>query len=125
MTSTFAGLTLFNSGPHRFTVGRLGRYVRGPFQTALELPQSTDEGPAELAIIQTGRLVATSSSALWSLVDAIRAQTETPRTGTLIDNTGRSWPGVTLHRFEPEDRLDRGRVWSLGYRALYLDFAGA
>jgi len=31
---------------------------------------------------------------------------------------------MTLHRFEPDDRIDRGRVWSVGYRALYLDFGG-
>jgi len=79
MASTFAGLSLFNSGPHRFAVGRTGRLVRGPFQTALELPYSTDEGPAELAIVQTGRLVASTSSALWALVDAARAQAELSR----------------------------------------------
>lgn len=122
MASTFAGLTLFNSGPHRFVVGRLGRLVRGPFQTPTEDPFTTDEAAREVAVLQTGRLVAPSTSALWALVDAIGAQAELPRTGTLVDHHGRSWSDMTLLSFDPEDRVDRGREVSLGYRVMYLRF---
>ena len=125
MASTFAGFALFNSGPHRFAPGRLGRLVRGPFQTALELPYSVDEGVLELVIVQTGRLVAASNGALWALVDAVRTRVEAPTTGTLVDHSGRSWAGLTLYRLELEDRVDKGRVWSVGYRVVYLKFGGA
>lgn len=124
MASTFAGFALFNSGPHRFIVGRRGRLTRAPFSTPTEDPFTTDEGVRELAILQTGRLVASSGAALWSLVDAITAHVELPRTGTLVDHHGRSWSNLTLYRFDPADRVDRGRDISLAYRALYLRFGG-
>lgn len=122
MASSFAGFSLFNSGPHRFIVGRLGRLTRGPFETPTEDPFTTDEGPRELAIIQTGRLIAPTTSALWTLVEAIRSHVELPRVGTLTDHHGRQWTNLTLYRFDPDDRIDRGREVSLRYRALYLRF---
>lgn len=124
MGSSIGGQVLFNSGPHRFTVGRMGRLTRGPFSTPLDDPFTTDEGVRELLIIQSGRLVAASESLLWSQVDAIKAQAELPRNGALVDNSGRSWANMTLVRFEPDDRVDRGREFSLGYTALYLRFGG-
>lgn len=122
MGSTFAGLTLFNSGPHRFIVGRLGRLTRGPFLTPLGLPFTTDEGVREVLILQTGRLVATTDAALWVLVDAIQAAAELPTTGTLVDHHGRAWTTMTLIRFQPAEQIDRGRTVSLGYEARYLRF---
>lgn len=124
MASAFAGLSLFNSGPHRFVFGPVGRLVRPPFATALELPYSVDEGPRELAVLQTGRLVASSTSLLWALADAIQAQAELPRTGTLVDHHGRSWSNLTLWRFQPLTPVDRGRTVSLAYTVRYLRFAG-
>ena len=124
MASTFAGFSLFDSGPHRFIVGRLGRLTRGPFSTPTEDPFTTDEAVREVVIVQTGRLVASTNAALWALVDAIKSHAELPRTGTLVDHHGRSWTGMTLHRFDPADRVDRGREYSLGYRVMYLKFGG-
>ena len=122
MASTFAGLSLFNSGPHRFWLGRTGRFVRGPFETPFELAVSTDEGKRELQIVQLGRLVATNNAALWTLVEAVRTEAELPRTGTLIDHTGKQWTNMTLVSFEPGRRIDRGRAFSMTYRAVYLRF---
>lgn len=124
MASTFAGFSLFDSGPHRFIVGRIGRLTRAPFSTPTEDPFTTDEAARELAILQTGRLVASTNAALWALVDAIKSHAELPRTGTLVDHHGRSWTGMTLYRFDPADRIDRGREYSLSYRAVYLKFGG-
>lgn len=122
MGSTFAGLTLFNSGPHRFIVGRLGRLTRGPFATPLDLPFTSDEGVREMLILQTGRLVAVTDAALWALVDAIQVAAELPTTGTLVDHHGRTWTTMTLIRVQPADRIDRGRTVSLSYEARYLRF---
>ncbi len=122
MASSFAGLTLFASGPHRFRMDRVGRLVRGPFATALEIPVSTDEGVLELRIFQQGRLVATTDGALRALVETIRSHAEAGLTGTLIDHHAGAYPGMTLVRFEPGSRVDRGRVVSMRYEAMYLRF---
>lgn len=124
MASTFAGLSLFNSGPHRFALGRVGRLTRAPFTSGLELPYTTNEAKRELTILQTGRLIAASNSALWALIDAITAEAELPRTGTLIDHHGRSFANLTLIAFRPDERIDRGRTFSLAYRCTYIRFGG-
>lgn len=122
MGSTFGGVAHFNSGPHRFVVKRLGRLVQGPFQTALDLPYSTDRGPAEVAVVQTGRLTAATNAALWTLIDSIHAKAESGTTATLIDHHGRQWTNMQMISFKMEDRIDRGRVYSVRYKVDYLRF---
>jgi len=122
MASTFAGLALFNSGPHRFTMQPRGRLVAGPLRPPSYATVSFDLDAHELAILQTGRLVAATESALWTLIDAIVTQAELPRTGTLIDHSGRSWPNLTLIEFAPAGPISRGRSISLPYQARYLRF---
>jgi hypothetical protein len=124
MASTFGGIAYFNSGPHRFIIRRVGRLVRGPFSTSLDLAYSTDAGVAELAIIQVGRLVASSNSALWTLMDAIQARAEGNTAGTLVDHHGRQWTNLRMTGFRPDPRIDRGRVYSVRYRVDYLKFGG-
>ncbi len=119
MASTFAGLSLFESGPHRFAIGRLGRHFLEPDRGVNTAPTTWDRERAEASIFQRGRLIATDDASLMALVDAIRAEAELPRTGTLVDHHGRAWPTMTMLRFEPEDRVDRGRAVSLGYAVLY------
>ena len=119
MASTFAGLSLFESGPHRFAMGRFGRHFLEPDRGVNTAPTTWDREQAEVTVLQTGRLIAPDDAALMTLVDAIRNEAELPRTGTLVDHHGRSWDTMTMLRFEPDDRVDRGRVVSLGYSALY------
>jgi hypothetical protein len=78
-----------------------------------------DRARAELQVVQTGRLIGADEADLWAQVDAIQAEAELPRTGTLVDHHGRSWTGLTLLRFAPTGPVDRGRVASLGYEAVY------
>jgi hypothetical protein len=123
MASTFAGLSLFNSGPHRFSIARVGRLVRAPFLTPLALPVSTDEGLAiELRVLQQGRLIATTNNDLWTLIDAIRAEAEAKRTGTLVDHHGKTFASLSLITFDPARTIDRGRTFSIAYRCTYLRF---
>lgn len=119
MASTFAGLSLFDSGPHRFSVAPLGRHFLGPDRGINTDPTTWDREKAELTIYQAGRLVAADDAALMSLVDAIRTQAELPLTGTLVDHHGRSWAGLTMLQFAMDDRIDRGRAVSVGYTVLY------
>jgi hypothetical protein len=124
MPSSYKSFNLFGSGPHRFAVRTQGLFT--PSNTAINgspTPGSTVLGPLELEVVVTGRLVAASESALWTLVDAITAQLVHPNPattpGTLIDEHGRTFTGMTFITFTPEDRTDRGRVHSLAYEALF------
>ncbi len=121
--SSIAGHTLFNSGPHRFIVRPVGMlYVPplffDPIQTTTNVVTQL-----ELTIIQTGRLIGASESDLWSQVNAIKSAAEVQLNGTLTDNNGVTWTDMTLLRFAPADRVDRGRVISLAYEATYIRLA--
>lgn len=118
--SSIAGQTLFNSGPHRFILRPVGALFVPPFFFD-PIQTSTDVvGDVELTIIQTGRLIGEDEGDLWDQVNAIKAAAESELNGTLIDNNGISWSNMTLLRFAPEDRVDRGRVISLRYEARYM-----
>ena len=119
MASTFAGLSLFESGPHRFAAGRFGRHYLEPDRGINSSPTTWDREQAEVTVFQRGRLIAADDAALFALVDAIRAEAELPRTGTLVDHHGRSWASMTMLRFELDGDVDRGRVVSVGYTVTY------
>ena len=87
MSSTFNGQGIFNSGPHRFAIGPTGEsMVNNYIIGASPSHGTTAQGALELDIIVTGRLVASSESALWTLRTAIAAQlTHPPTTAKLED----------------------------------------
>lgn len=117
--SSFKSLDLFGSGPHRFTLARQGRRVI-PYAAVADptVPGSFTAGDHELRITVTGRLVANTDAALWTLRDAITAQAASTATaGTLTDNTGRSWPDLKLLTFTPQGPTDHARTTSLPYTA--------
>lgn len=126
MSSSFKSLDLFGSGPHRFSMGEQGLYT-----VALRafgdpsVPGSAAFGSLELEVVVRGRLTAASDSALWTLRDAIKAQATHPASaGALVDHHGRSWSGMTLVQYVEDDRVDRGRVVSVGYEARFRKIAG-
>jgi hypothetical protein len=124
VSSTFAGLALFDSGPHRFAPRAVGRVWLPPF--AIDELQATifvGPQPVELAIEQTGRLVAPTDAQLWTQFDAIRTRAEAQLTGALVEQSGRSWPAMTLLRFRATGPVDRARAVSLPYEALYVRLA--
>lgn len=121
--SSFKSLPLFSSGPHRFALEPQGQLVIPKLRLGIQLSGSGWLGLEELTIAITGRLIAASESALWTLRDAITAQLiEPPTPGTLIDNTGRSFTQMSFITFEEADRTDRNRVYSLGYVARFRRF---
>lgn len=123
MASSYKGLNLFGSGPHRFVVRRQGQVLIGPWSKADPSSGSSYYGPIELEVVVSGRLVAASDAALWALRDAVTAQlVDPPAPGTLIDHTGRSYADMSFVRFEAGPVTDRGRVWSVAYVARFLDF---
>ena len=124
--STYKSVNIFGSGPHRFSFGRQGHLVTldyfdfGPAGGG----GSTAQGPYDLDIIVTGRLVSTGDNALWTLRNAVRGQiTEPPVPGILVDNAGRSWDDMTLIRYNEAPERDRGRVYSLKYVCVFRKLA--
>lgn len=123
MSSTFMGIGLFNSGPHRFSLGAQGEYVLVNARINPTQAGSTPIGPLELTVHVQGRLQAGSESALWALRDAVTAQLTDPvQTGTLVDHGGRAWGMMSFVGYVENDRTDRGRVWSIGYAATFVRF---
>lgn len=125
MASSFDGVDLFGSGPHRFGIGLRGvetqpRWrVTGNNAHTGTLPL----GDREFDVLVTGRLVAATESALWALREAVSGKAVfATGAGVLIDNTGRSFANMWFIEYAEADRVDRGRVWSMGYTALFRDF---
>ncbi len=124
MASSFKSKSLFNSGPHRFALGRQGHLVLNELYFGIIDPASAPYGLLELDVIVTGRLVAASEAALWTARDAVTAELEdSPSGGTLVDEHGRTWADMVFMRYEEADRVDRGRVWSIAYVATFRNFA--
>lgn len=123
MPSTFKSLALF-AGPHRFALAKQGHLVVADFALGGYGPNSYPLGLVELEVIVTGRLVAASESALWTLRDAMAAQLLDPPTpGTLVDTHGRTWEGMSFHTYIEGDRTDRGRMRSIAYEARFRRFS--
>ena len=122
MGSSFKGQNLFGSGAHRFVLGRLGRRIVSESTIVFDpgTPGSSEWGDLELRIEVRGRLVATGTSALWSLRDSIIAQADsTVASGTLIDGNNRSWSDVKLITYEESGATRRGRKVSVAYTAVF------
>ena len=121
--SSYKGLDLFGSGPHRFVEQRRG--------LLLEVQYFVGGGPNgtipieeyEPSVMVAGRLVATTESALWALRDAILAQVfMPPQSGDLVEDSGRTWTEMNLVRFAVTGPTDRGRAYSVAYEATFLDY---
>jgi hypothetical protein len=118
--SSYRGLDLFGSGPHRFYFGRQGYLLTLDFFGGGSGGGSTAQGLLDLDIFVRGRLVATGEPSLWILRNAIRAElTVSPPVGTLIDNAGRPWANMSLVQYSERGRRDIGRVYSIRYEALF------
>lgn len=118
--SSFKSKDLFGSGPHRFALGKQGQLNWANTRFDVFDPGTIPLGLLELDIIVKGRLIAVSEFALWTLRDAVTAELINPPTaGTLIDSTGRSWTNRSFVEYTEADRVDRGRVWSVGYTAVF------
>jgi len=121
--SSFRGVDLFGSGPHRTRLGK--RFLR-KLPLSVVLSNSPEEsglvvvGDGDFEIEIAGRLVAASESTLWGLRSAIIGQVrESLGTGTLVDTFGRTWEGVRLSEYVEDGRVDVGRSWSVGYVATF------
>lgn len=124
MPSSWKGVDLFGSGPHRFAVSRRGFLLAPDFTSTEPTPVLFEFGALEWDVLVTGRLVAASEAGLWSVRDAVQASLDAKGLGTLVDAHGRSFASMFFSRWTVEDRTDRGRVWSIGYVAQFHRFTG-
>ena len=122
--SSWKGVDLFGSGPHRFYLGRRGFLVLPDDSSAIPTPNMVDYGSLEWEVVIVGRLVSPTESGLWVLRDAIQASLDAKGLGTLVDLNGRSWTNLFFSRIEWAERTDRGRKMSIGYTAKFHKFNG-
>jgi hypothetical protein len=121
--SSFKSLNLFSSGPHRFSLSAQGEEIVPNYIIGAGDHGTSPVGPLELDITITGRLIANSESALWTLRDAITAQlADPPVPGTLIDNHARSFTDMSFITFKELGPPDRARTHSLPYTATFRRF---
>ena len=125
MPSSWKGVDLFGSGPHRFSMTRRGFLLAPDFTRDVPTPVLFEYGAMEWDVVVTGRLVASSDSALWTLRDAIQTSLDAKGLGTLVDLHGRSWTSMFFRRFTTGEVTDRGREVSIGYVAEFHKFTDA
>lgn len=127
MAITFDGAALFSSGPHRVSFGVRGQETQ-PLWRVLgsdTAPGNTAIGDEEIEITVTGRLVAGTEAALWTLRQAVvSASAFSDGTATLVDHNGRTWLKMRLLEYTEGDRVDRGRDWSITYTARFARLFG-
>lgn len=125
MASSYKGLDLFGSGPHRFSQGLAGLAIEPRWRVT---GVSTDTGTLPLGdlepeVVVTGRLVASTEAGLWTLRRAIAdLAVLSAGAGVLVDLAGHSYADMWLIEYAEADRVDSGRVWSVGYVARFRDF---
>lgn len=126
MASSFKGVNLFGSGPHRFREEPQGQLVVSVMSLGTPTSGSVGLGQLERRVVVKGRLVSTTESGLRSLRDALAAQALSPwSNGTLVDQHGATWSQMWLTKVVWDDRTDRGRARSVGYEAYFQEIAGA
>ncbi len=120
--STYKGLDLFGSGPHRFAEGLRGQVTDSELFRSPPESGSRYLGLGEFTVTVRGRLVAATKAELWDAVDAVAAEVVDPPEPGTLDAGARSWDGLSFVGFAPADRVDRGREFSLAYEATFLRF---
>ncbi len=120
--SSFKGMDLFGSGPHRFVNRRRGRRVVSVASVSGDpsIPGTFESGNWETWVEVHGRLVASTDAALWALRDAILAEAAFGVSeGTLVDEHGHSWTDMTCLTYEETGATKRGREVSVGYVVVF------
>ncbi len=117
--SSFGGSNLFGSGPHSIRPCSWGRSQQRRGFDALDGEVVLDDGLRGRTIEQTGRLRASTASALQTLIEDIE-QLIDGRTHTLLDNHSHVYPNVMLQSFEPRTPIQKGRSYWCDYTARYL-----
>jgi hypothetical protein len=125
MSGTFDGNALFSSGPARWAIRPRGIESQPRWRITGNNTHSgtLPIGQVELEVVVTGRLVAATEAALWTLREAVAdAAVFADGAATLVDGRGRSFPDMWFIEYTEADRVDKGRVWSIGYTAAFRNY---
>ena len=128
MSGTYDGDALFSSGPARGAIRPRGSesQPRGRSTGNNTHSGTLPSGQLELEIVVTGRLVAATEAALWTLREAVAdAAVFANGAATLVDDRGRSFPDMWFIEYAEGDRVEKGRVWSSGYTASFRNYGAA
>ena len=120
MSSTFAGLQLFDSGPHRFMLTHVGRAVAPPRREMNVTNFTENYAVRELEIEQHGRLVADKIETLSGIIESIRMHAELGTRGVLVDTQGMTYQDMTLVGFTMREPIAVGRMLSVRYSVRYI-----
>ena len=123
MAVTFRGKNLFASGPHRVQYPERGQLLQlgSRILGFNELDGRVAIGNVEIELLVTGRLTAATEPALWTLRDAIIAESDFDLSpADLVDAGGRTWTDQRLVRYIEDGPAAQGRVWSVGYQAQFI-----
>ncbi len=121
MGATWKSTAYFDSGPHRFTAGRFGRIVFPPYTGPNDSAIAIDFGTRAPELIQTGRLVAATETALWTLWSTFKTASLSSAGGTLVLHGGESFADMLVARFQATGPVDRGRAFSMPYEVHWIE----
>lgn len=122
--SSFNGVDLFGSGPHRFMLPPAGYQFAPRLSLGLGGPGVSIVGLAQVLVTVSGRLVAPDLAGLEALMQEIRTAADpAANVGQLIDNHGRIYEDMTFLRCQFGERTDRGREVSVTYVATFAVMA--
>ncbi len=116
--SSYAGLDLFASGPHAFTLGAWERALQRRGFAGVSGELVLDLGRRSRVIVQTGMLQGASAAAVQAQIDAIDAACD-GAAHTLVDNHQTSLPRAVLEWFELTTPIQRSRGYHCQYRIEY------
>jgi hypothetical protein len=120
MSTSYKGLNLFGSGPHRVLHGRRGHLVTLDFFSGGSGGGSTAHGLTDWRLVVRGRLVGSSESSLRTVRDAVIAQIQAaPTPGTFLDHHNHAWTGLIFVQYRESGPVEKGRVWSVAYEAVF------
>lgn len=118
--SSYDGQDLFGSGPHACSVAHRPGRVQVVDAPGVGGARLVHLGRGVKTLELAGRLTAADRTELLSRCSAIEAVMD-GRAATLIESDGTPHDHMVLTTFEPADRIDRGRVHSLAYRATFSE----
>ena len=118
--SSYDGLDLFSSGPHRFSLPGVKLRTTEATAPGIDGVRLVNLGRDVKRIEQKGRLVAENAEDLIALRDAISAVCD-GRKATLIDSFGGEHVNMVIVSFVTAERIDIGGHFSLGYEINYVE----
>ncbi len=115
---TLDGAPLFESGPSELMAEGPRRLSADRLFNGLRGGGVVDVGARARRLVQQGRLMAASETALAQLEAAIEAMAAGD-VHELVDRDGTTYPYVRLERFERTGPVESGRAWHRPYRIEY------